>query len=77
MLCFDMPPTRDRYVAEVRNLLAFDCRPICIVGRPRASLRELRVALGGARHTTHTFLVGGSVVALSSDCTVLYEYINM
>jgi len=73
MLFFDLPLTRDRYVAEVRNFLCVRCRPLCIVGAPRASLRELRVELGGERLSRNSFRVGGSVVVVHKHCTIVYK----
>ena len=71
MLYFDLPPTRDRYVAEVRNLLAFHCKPFCIVGPPRASVWELQREIGGARLGRRCLVVGWSLVRLKSRYTVI------
>lgn len=74
MFYFDLPPTHDRYIAEVKNLLNMRCRPLCILGQPRASLRELRRALGGWKYASNALVIGESVVALSNEYTVIYDF---
>jgi len=41
MIFLDAPPTRDRFVAEVHNLIRLRTRPICLAGAPRASTRAV------------------------------------
>lgn len=71
MLFFSLPPTKDRYIAEVRNFLRFSTRPLCIVGEPRASPRELRVELGGVKLSRNSFQVGETVVRVHRNCTIV------
>jgi hypothetical protein len=72
MIFLSLPPTRERYVAEVRNLLTFRCRPICMVGPPRARLWELREALRGLALSKIAFRVGSSVVVVTKNGTYIY-----
>lgn len=72
MIYFQQPPSRDRFVAEVRNILRFRTRPVCILGKPRASAKELCLALGGERLSRGSFWSGGSLVIVEDDCTVIY-----
>jgi len=73
MLFLCLPPTCDRYVAEIRNLLNLRCRPLCVVGRPRATTSELRKALGGEKLGKRSFCVRNCIITLTSSCTVLAE----
>ncbi len=70
MLVVGLPPNKERYIAEVRNLLAFR---MCfrIEGRPRAKAWELQRALGGVRMGTHTVFIGSTVVTVRTNCTTL------
>jgi len=72
MIYFALPPTRDRYVAEVRNVLNLWSRPVCIVGPPRASALELSFELGGRLLSGSLFRVDRTLVRVGSDHTLIY-----
>ena len=71
MLYFDMPPTKERYVAEIKNLLAINTRPLCIAGRPRVYIWELRQLLRGKRKCNKSFVVGSNVITLDRNFTYI------
>jgi hypothetical protein len=70
LLNVGLPPTKERYIAEVRNLLAFRLG-FRVCGRPRATASELQRALGGVRMGTHTVFIGSTVVTVRTNCTTL------
>lgn len=72
MIFISLPPTRERYLAEIRNLLGFRCRPFYIMGKPRASFCELKQALKGVAIGKNALRVGNSTVEISSKGTYVY-----
>ena len=71
MLVLNSPPNKERYVAEIRNLLTFQCGCLCVRGRPRASARELARALGGAQFGARSVLINETLVSLKSNYTLI------
>jgi hypothetical protein len=67
MIFVESPPTFDRYVAEIRNLVWFRCRPFYIVGRPKVSVRTLRLALNGLKLSRDSFRIGETIITVSSN----------
>lgn len=63
MLFFDAPLTHHRYLAEVKNLLYFKSRPLCIVGKPRATMNEI------ARHVNATCVINN--VCFTNNTTLI------
>jgi hypothetical protein len=70
MLVIRLPPNKERYIAEVRNLLAFRMS-FLIEGRPRASAFELQRALGGTRIGARSVVVGQTIVSLKANYTLI------
>lgn len=70
MLMVRMPPNKERYIAEVRNLLAFRMS-FRVEGRPRASAFELHRALGGTRMGARSVVVGQTIVSLKANYTLI------
>gem|GEM_PF-6632402 len=73
MITFSMPPSQDRYIAEIKNLLSFSTRPLCISGPPRVHIWELRRILHGKRNSKNSFIVGSNLITLSK----CYTYITL
>jgi hypothetical protein len=72
MIFIPSPPTFDRYVAEIRNLVWFRCRPFYIVGRPHGSVRQLRLALDGRKLSKNAFRMGDSTITVSKNGVHIY-----
>lgn len=73
MIVVAMPPNKERYIAEVRNLLAFR---ICfrIEGRPRATAWELQRALGGVRIGARSLILRGAIVSVRDNYTLIQRF---
>lgn len=70
MIVVAMPPNKERYIAEVRNLLAFR---VCfrIEGRPRATAWELQRALGGSWIGARSVILQGTIVSVRDNHTLI------
>lgn len=71
MLTFDMPPTKDRYIAEIKNLLEFDTRPLCIDGRPVFHIKTLCKRLNGKLGPHNSCVVKNTRISLINNVTIL------
>ena len=73
MLVVRVPPNKERYIAEVRNLLAFR---ICfrIEGRPRATAWELQRALGGVWIGARSLILRGAIVSIRDNYTLIQRF---
>jgi hypothetical protein len=74
MLVLNGPPNKERYVAEIHNLLAFNCGTLCVRGRPRASARELARALGGAQFGARSVIINEALVSLKNNYTLVERF---
>lgn len=74
MLYLNMPPTKDRYIAEIKNLLCINARPFCIQGAPRVHASRLCRILHGVKVDKNSFLVGSTLIIVLKDGTFLEKH---
>ncbi len=67
MIYFGLPPTRDRYLAEIKNVLGLRVRPVCICGPPKASVCEIERFLGATRMSEFELQVRDTVIVWRED----------
>ena len=60
MIYMGCPPTYDRYLAEIKNVLRLRTRPVCIYGPPKATVGEIKRFLNANRVSRYVLQVGGS-----------------
>lgn len=69
MLYFDAPVTHDRYLAEITNLLYFKCRPLCIQGKPRATIHQI------ARNIKSSCVINNTCFCDKGTIVITKEYL--
>ncbi len=78
MLIFFCPPTKERYLAEIKNLLNFKTRPLCIVGTPRASVYQicsyLKIPLS---FHNHCYIENSEIVVLKNKLYILNSSVKL
>lgn len=78
MLYVSLPPTPERYIAEIHNLSLIKALPFCIIGQPRATVSQVEKALSGISCSSNTILTRtGVFVTLCEDYTLIYKSTRM
>lgn len=73
MLYFSLPPSRERYLAEIKNLLNVRTRPLCIMGVPRVSFDSLIRHFKSNMITNNTFYVDDNLITYCNDCLIISQ----
>jgi hypothetical protein len=78
MLIFSCPPTKERYLAEIKNLLKFKTRPICIMGKPRANINQIYLYLNSSFvFRNHCYIDSSEIIVLQNKLYILNASIKL